>query len=68
MRGRYATCRVMTVADPLPLLISVLALAVSLLTVWLTLIRRGTITMTQPTTIYFDRDNTSHDRQPQRST
>lgn len=64
MRGRYATCGFMTVADPLSVLISVLALAFSLLTAWLTLIRSGTITMTQPTTIFFGRENIGHDEQP----
>jgi hypothetical protein len=38
------------------LAVSFLALAVSVLTVWFTLLRRGTIRMTQPTTIYFGPD------------
>lgn len=36
--------------------ISVLALAVSSVTAWLTLFRRGTVKMTQPTVIYFGPD------------
>jgi len=40
-------------ADSLSLVISGLALGVSSLTAWLTLFRRGTIKMTQPTVIFF---------------
>jgi len=36
---------------------SVLALSVSVITAWLTLIRSGTITMTQPTVIFFGPDS-----------
>jgi hypothetical protein len=36
--------------------VSVLALAVSGVTAWLTLLRRGTVRMTQPTVIYFGPD------------
>ena len=43
--------------DSLPVAISVLALAVSSVTAWLTLFRRGTIKMTQPTVIFFGPDN-----------
>jgi hypothetical protein len=43
-------------ADPVTLSISILALAVSGLTAWLTLFRRGTVRMTQPTVIYFGPD------------
>ena len=38
------------------LVVSCLALAVAALTAWLTLLRRGTIKMTQPTQIYFGPD------------
>jgi hypothetical protein len=40
----------------LALLISALALTISALTGWLTLLRRGTVKMTQPTVIYFGPD------------
>lgn len=43
--------------DPLSIAISVLALAVSGLTAWLTLFRRGTVRMTQPTVIFFGPDS-----------
>jgi hypothetical protein len=43
--------------DPLAVTISVLALAVSTGTAWLTLIRRGTVEMTRPTQIYFGADS-----------
>ena len=46
-------------ADPLSVTISVLALCVSAITAWLTLFRRGTVKMTQPTVIFFGPD-TSH--------
>jgi len=42
--------------DPIPLTISVLSLAISTLTAWLTLFRRGTVKMTQPTVIFFGPD------------
>ena len=42
--------------DPVSLAVSVLALAVSATTAWLTLFRRGTVRMTQPTVIYFGPD------------
>ena len=42
--------------DPLSLAISTLSLAVSATTAWLTLFRRGTVKMTQPTVIYFGPD------------
>jgi len=41
------------VVDPASIAISVLSLAVSATTAWLTLFRRGTVKMTQPTVIYF---------------
>jgi len=43
-------------ADPASITISVLALAVSSVTAWLTLFRRGTVKMTQPTVIFFGPD------------
>jgi len=43
-------------ADPITLAIAVLALAISGTTAWLTLFRRGTIKMTQPTVIFFGPD------------
>jgi hypothetical protein len=42
--------------DPLSITISALALAVSTVTAWLTLFRRGTVKMTQPTVIFFGPD------------
>jgi hypothetical protein len=42
--------------DPLSLVTSTLALAVSTVTAWLTLFRRGTVKMTQPTVIFFGPD------------
>jgi hypothetical protein len=43
-------------ADPLSTTISLLALAVSSATAWLTLVRRGEVKMTQPTVIFFGPD------------
>jgi hypothetical protein len=40
----------------LALLISALALTISAITAWLTLLRRGTVRMTQPTVIFFGPD------------
>lgn len=42
--------------DPIALTVSALALAVSAVTAWLTLFRRGTVRMTQPTVIFFGPD------------
>ena len=42
--------------DPLSITVSVVALAVSSVTAWLTLFRRGTVKMTQPTVIFFGPD------------
>lgn len=42
--------------DPVSLAISVLSLAISSVTAWLTLFRRGTVKMTQPTVIFFGPD------------
>src|SRR5713101_2941933 len=47
------------------LTISVLALCISAVTAWLTLFRRGTVKMTQPTVIFFGPDNPrSRDESP----
>jgi hypothetical protein len=43
-------------ADPFSITVSVLAPAVSSVTAWLTLFRRGTVKMTQPTVIFFGPD------------
>lgn len=43
--------------EPLSATISVLALSVSAVTAWLTLFRRGTVNMTQPTVIFFGPDS-----------
>jgi hypothetical protein len=42
--------------DPVSLAVSVLALAISATTAWLTLFRMGKVRMTQPTVIYFGPD------------
>jgi hypothetical protein len=47
--------------EPISLTISVLALATSITTAWLTLLRRGTVRMTQPTVVYFGPDGKSDD-------
>ena len=44
-------------AEPVSITISMLALAVSSVTAWLTLFRRGTVKMTQPTVIFFGPDS-----------
>src|SRR6267154_2543605 len=44
-------------ADQLSITISVLALSISAVTAWLTLFRRGTVKMTQPTVIFFGPDS-----------
>jgi hypothetical protein len=44
--------------EPISLTVSVLALAVSAATAWLTLFRRGTVKMTRPTVIYLGPDAT----------
>jgi len=48
----------------LALVVSFLALAVSTLTAWLTLLRRGEIRMTLPTLIYFGPDGGSRAEAP----
>jgi hypothetical protein len=42
--------------DPLSVAIAILSLAVSSVTAWLTLFRRGVVKMTQPTIIFFGSD------------
>jgi hypothetical protein len=55
----------LAVTDPIALTLSALALAISAATAWLTLFRRGTVKMTQPTVIYFGPDTPrSHDDTP----
>ena len=44
--------------------ISAIALAVSVVTMWITLFRRGTLKMTQPTTVMFGPDGRHHDGDP----
>ena len=44
-------------SEAISVTISVLALCVSAVTAWLTLFRRGTVKMTQPTVIFFGPDN-----------
>jgi len=52
-------------AELISVTISVLALSVSAVTAWLTLFRRGTVRMTQPTVIYFGPDTPrSRDESP----
>jgi hypothetical protein len=46
------------------LAISVLALAMSAATAWMTLFRRGQISMTQPTVIYFGPDGSRYSLEP----
>lgn len=43
-------------SDPIALTVSALALFISAVTAWLTLFRRGTVRMTQPTVIFFGPD------------
>ena len=52
-------------ADPISITVSVIALSISSLTAWLTLFRRGTVKMTQPTVIFFGPDAPrTHDDSP----
>jgi hypothetical protein len=44
--------------------ISILALATSVSTLWLTFLRKGSIRMTQPTTIYFGPDGPKRSGSP----
>jgi hypothetical protein len=43
-------------SDPVPITVSILALGISSVTAWLTLFRRGTVKMTQPTVIFLGPD------------
>lgn len=47
-------------ADPVSITISALALGVSAVNAWLTLWKRGTVKMTQPTVIFFGPDTSRH--------
>lgn len=51
----------MNVVEIAPILISITALTVSAITAWLTLLRRGTICMTQPTLVFFGPDGPAGD-------
>lgn len=53
---RSRRLRLVLMAEPISVIISVLALCMSAVTAWLTLFRRGTVKMTQPTVIYFGPD------------
>lgn len=44
-------------SDPVAVTLSILALAISATTAWLTLFRRGTVKMSQPTVIFFGPDS-----------
>lgn len=48
--------------DPISALISTLALLISAATAWLTLLRRGTVKMTQPAVIFFGPDGKRNSR------
>ena len=48
-------------ADTVAIVISILALAMSATTAWLTLLRRGTVKVTQPTVIFFGPDTPRSD-------
>ncbi len=47
--------------------ISIVALAVSVMTAWFTLLRRGTVRMTKPTIVFFGPDGVSHNGVPAKS-
>lgn len=50
--------------DPVSTTISILALSVSAVTAWLTLFRKGTVKMTQPTVIFFGPDSGRDNESP----
>lgn len=50
--------------DPISISISVLALAVSVVTAWLTLFYRGTVEMTKPTQLFFGFDSPRNQNEP----
>jgi hypothetical protein len=58
----HASIRKMDTA--ITLATAVLALVISALTAWLTLFRRGTVRMTQPTVVFFGPDGGRPDRRP----
>jgi hypothetical protein len=62
--GRYSNVWEGVLDATLSLVLSVLALIVSATTAWLTLLRRATVRMTQPTTIYFGPDSSRHAAHP----
>jgi hypothetical protein len=53
-----------SIVSSLALVVSFLALAVSALTAWLTLLRKGEIRMTRPTVVYFGPDGGSKAEAP----
>ena len=63
-RGFPAFCfwrRIRRMAAYIAVLVSILSLSVSALVAWLTLLRSGTVQMTQPTVIYFGPDSPQRD-------
>ena len=58
------TDRMETILPAVSLVVSILALTISGLTAWLTLFRRGTVLMTQPTVIFFGPDGDSTEDKP----
>ncbi len=52
----FAQCYILKMIEPVTTTISLLALTISSATAWLTLFRRGTVKMSQPTVIYFGPD------------
>ena len=51
-------------APTIAIAVSATALAVSMVTAWITLFRRGTLKMTQPTTVMFGPDGRHHEGEP----
>jgi len=51
-------------SEPASIYISIAALAVSMVTAWLTLFRRGTVRMTKPTVVFFGPDGGPHKGAP----
>jgi hypothetical protein len=51
-------------APAIAIILSAAALAVSLVTMWVTLFRRGALKMTQPTTVMFGPDGRNHEGDP----
>src|ERR1700685_3768945 len=48
------------------IIVSAAALSVSLVTMWITLFRRGSLKMTQPTTVMFGPDGRHHEGDPKK--